>query len=414
MMTPALAAVEALDREDTLAAKREQFALPKGLLYLNGNSLGVLPHGAAARATKVVEQEWGVDLVRGWNTRDWINLPTRVGEQIARLIGAAPGQTLCCDSTSINLYKLLAAALAMQPERRIVLTERDNFPADLYIAQGLVQGRTDSGIELKTVPATDIEAQLDESVAVLMLTHVNYKTAAMHNMEHLTRLAHDHGILVLWDLAHSAGAVPLALDSWEVDFAVGCGYKYLNGGPGAPGFLYAATRHHEALRSPLTGWMGHASPFEFAAAYEPASGIQQFACGTPPVVSMSVLSAALEVFAGIDMQDVRRKSVALSELCLQCVETCPELQTLRLESPAGSAERGSHLAFSHPHAYAICQALAARNVICDFRAPATLRLGFAPLYLQYRDVWDSVDVLGDILRAQRYLAPEYAVRKRVT
>jgi len=409
-----LAHVQALDQADPLASRRQAFNLPEGVIYLDGNSLGALPVAAQARARQVVDLQWGQGLIQSWNSHDWINLPVQLGEKIARLLGAASGQTLCCDSTSINLFKLLHSALHMQQGRSVVLTQSDNFPADLYIAEGLENNIGVAGCQLQRVAAEAIPQHLTREVAVLLLTHVNFKSGAMHDMEQLTRLAHAQGILVIWDLAHSAGAMPLALDRCEVDFAVGCGYKYLNGGPGAPAFLYAATRHHGALQHPLQGWMGHKAPFDFAASYEPAAGIRQFLCGTPSIIAMSILDAALDVFADVEMDVLRGKSEALMELFLELKDANPVLQELQLASPRASQYRGSHLAFTHPDAYAICQALIARQVICDFRAPDILRLGFAPLYISYRNVWDSSVILGEVMASKVYKAEAYAQRAQVT
>jgi len=409
-----LADAQAMDAADELAHKRAGFVLPAEVIYLDGNSLGALPKLAQVRAQQVVESEWGQDLIASWNSHDWINLPLTLGEKIARLLGADSGQTLCCDSTSINLFKLLHCALAMQQGRTVVLTQTDNFPADLYIAQGLSNSIGARGCSIRSVEAAEIEQHLQTDVAVLLLTHVHYKNAAKHDMQRLTRLAHAQGILVIWDLAHSAGALPLELDACEVDFAVGCGYKYLNGGPGAPAFLYAATRHHSSIQNPLTGWMGHNAPFDFNPQYEPAAGIRQFLCGTPSIIAMSVLDAALDVFADVDMQTLRRKSLALTNLFVQLVAANPALQDLQLESPSNNEQRGSHLAFTHPDAYAICQALIDHHVICDFRAPSTLRLGFAPLYIRFEDVWNAVAVLTNVMQNKLYQAEKYAKRLQVT
>lgn len=409
-----LADVEALDRDDPLADMRNEFLLPDNLIYLDGNSLGAMPLIAQQRARQVVEQQWGQDLIKSWNQHNWIHLPAVVGEKIARLIGAAAGQTICCDSTSVNLYKLLVCALGMRKNRHVVLTETDNFPADLYIAASVEGSLGEKACEVLAVPVSELQGRLDATIAVLLLTHVNYKSAAMHDIEQLTALAHANGTLVIWDLSHSTGAVPLELDRWQVDFAVGCGYKYLNGGPGAPAFIYAASRHHANIRQPLQGWMGHQAPFEFRPDYVAAPGVTQFLCGTPAVISMSVLDAALSVFADVDMHSVRRKSQQLSELFRMLVTRSPSLQELQLESPRDCALRGSHLAYTHPQAYAICQALIAGNVICDFRAPATLRIGFAPLYLRYRNVWDAVRRLEQIVENKVYLAPKFGQRLLVT
>ncbi len=406
--------VRKLDRLDPLAGKRDLFVLPEGLIYLDGNSLGALPVAAQQRAAEIVAKQWGQDLVRSWNTHAWIDLPVKVGEKIAPLLGASAGQIICCDSISVNLFKVLAAALQMQTGRHVVLSQEDNFPADLYIAEGLGSISTSGTVELKLIDDGGIEAALDESVAVLMLTHVNYKSGKIHDMRRLTQLAHDKGILVVWDLAHSAGAVPLALDDCHVDFAVGCGYKYLNGGPGSPAFIYAAKRHQDGIRQPLSGWMGHAAPFAFDTRYRAAQGMRQFLCGTPPILSMGVLDAALDVFEGVDMQILRGKSRQLGELFLEQAADTGFLAEFELVSPTDSTQRGSQLALGHPRAFAICQALIDRGVIADFRAPDVLRLGFAPLYLRYRDIARSVEILADVMAGKIYQEEKYSKRQKVT
>jgi len=403
-----------LDKRDSLAYKRDQFVLADDLIYLDGNSLGALPISARDMAARIIEKQWGQDLIRSWNINHWIDLPIDVGEKIAPLLGAAPGQLICCDSISVNLFKLLATAMNMRRERRIVLSQQDNFPADLYMVQGLSQLCGSQSCEMKIVEESNIEAALDESVAVLMLTHVNYRSGRIHDMQGLTRLAHDKGILVIWDLAHSAGAVPLALDDWQVDFAVGCGYKYLNGGPGAPAFIYTAKRHQDQVRQPLSGWMGHRSPFSFEPEYRAATGMGQFLCGTPPIISMGVLAASLVVFEDVDMPVLREKSRRLGEIFLQLIEDDERLGELLLVSPAQSHDRGSQIAFSHPRAYAICQALIDHGVIADFRAPDVLRFGFAPLYLRYRDIWKSVQILSDIITSGRHENKKYSRQQKVT
>lgn len=403
-----------LDSKDPFAGKRREFALPDNIIYLDGNSLGAMPLAAQQRSVQVVEQEWGRDLIQSWNSHDWIDLPITVGEKIAPLLGAARSQVICCDSTSVNLFKLLVCALNMQKNRRLVLSQKDNFPADLYIAQGLNRLSAGELCELEVIDDGDIEDRLDESVAVLMLTHVNFRSGKLHDMRRLTELAHAKGALVIWDLAHSTGALPLALDEWGVDFAVGCGYKYLNGGPGAPAFIYAAKRHHAAIRQPLTGWMGHQNPFSFCGDYQAAPGVQQFLCGTPPIFSMSVLDAALTVFEDVDMHKLRAKSVALSELFIQLTQNNEQLAGLVLVSPRNSLNRGSQLAFAHPRAYSICQALIERGVVADFRAPDILRIGFAPLYLRYQDIWDAVQILAEIMTSKSYLQDQYKHPQKVT
>lgn len=404
----------ALDAADKLAEVRQAFSLNEGQVYLDGNSLGVLPKKAISRAYEVVEQQWGRDLITSWNKHHWIDLPVQVGEKIAPLIGAAPGQVICCDSISVNLFKLIACALSMQPGRHKVLSQKDNFPTDLYMVEGLASLLGQNNCELALVDEGAIEAALDDSVAVLLLTQVNFRTGKIHPMKKLTELAHQKGILVIWDLAHSAGALPVHLDQCRADFAVGCGYKYLNGGPGAPAFVYAAKRHHDKLKQPLQGWMGHRQPFAFDHQYEAGSGMQCFLVGTPPVVSMSILDEALNVFDGISMSVVRHKSVALCESFIELLKSKGLFKDFTLVSPENSDRRGSQVAIAHPQAYAICQALISKGVIADFRAPDVLRFGFTPLYTSFDDVWRAVNHLKDVLLSQCYLEPEFQTKSKVT
>lgn len=408
------AALKQRDLDDPLFAKRAAFHLPDNTLYLDGNSLGAMPKIAAERATEVVSQQWGEHLITSWNRHHWIDLPVSVGDKIGRLIGAAPGQVVCCDSTSVNLFKVLCAALSLQPKRQTVLSVNGNFPTDLYMVDGLSQLTGAQRCLLKLVEDAELEAAIDEEVAVLMLTQVDFRSGRLFDMAKLTRLAQKKGALVIWDLAHSAGALPVEVDACNVDFAVGCGYKYFNGGPGAPAFIYAARRHHSAICQPLTGWMGHKAPFSFNTQYEKAPGIAQFLTGTPPVLSMSVLDAALEVFADVDMQQLRQKSLALGDCFQQLVNQHECLQVLERITPVNDDERGSQLAYRHPQAYALCQALIKQGVIADFRAPDILRLGFTPLYLRYIDIWTAVEILADVVRSGEYLKAEYQVKHKVT
>ena len=403
-----------LDQADVLAHKRQEFKLDPGLIYLDGNSLGALPLACIERARDVVENQWGGDLISSWNTHHWIDLPAQVGEKIAPLLGAATGQVICCDSISINLFKILSCAISMRPARRLILSQHDNFPADLYIAQGLSEMLGAENCELQLVNDAEIEGSITEEVAVVVLTHVNYKSGKLHNIERITHLAHEKGVLVIWDLAHSTGALSLEVDKWNVDFAVGCGYKYLNGGPGSPAFIYAATRHHNTINQPLTGWMGHSQPFAFSKQYQPASGVQQFLSGTPGILSMSVLDAAMGVYAGVDLHQVRDKSISLGELFLALVNEKQELSSLILYSPAQSADRGSQLAFSHPHAFDISQALIDAGIVVDFRSPDILRFGFAPLYVSHFDVFKAVQALAEIVSKKIYLNHKYGMRQKVT
>ncbi|MDP3516884.1 MAG: kynureninase [Pseudohongiella sp.] len=406
--------VQALDLADPLARKRAEFDLPEHIIYLDGNSLGCLPSAVRTRVTEVIDQQWGTDLIKSWNTHGWIDLPVVTGEKIARLIGAAPGQVICCDSISVNLFKLLSAALGLQPGRTVVLSQDDNFPTDLYMVQGLSDLLGSHRCRLLTVCAEDLERQLSSDVAVLMLTHVNFRSGYIHDMQRITELAHSKGILVIWDLAHSAGVLPLQLDQCQVDFAVGCTYKYLNAGPGAPAFLYVAKRHLSHVNQALCGWMGHQSPFQFSSEYEGAPGIEKFLTGTPPVISMSALDAALDVFDKVDLLEVRHKTKRLTDLFITLAAQTPALDVLSLASPTDADQRGAQLAWRHANAYAICQALIAEGVIGDFRAPDILRLGFSPLYLRYEDVWHSVKVLATIMETGRWQNKKFSQTSKVT
>ena len=417
----------ALDAADPLAPLRAQFHIPEGLIYLDGNSLGVLPRATAARVQQVVQQEWGEGLIRSWNSAGWMDLPARVGDKIARLVGAEPGTLVVADSTSVNLFKVLAAALLMAqedaPGRRTIVSERSNFPTDLYIAESLARQH---GFELVLVEPEGIPAALDERCAVLMLTHVNYRTGRMHDMAALTAAAHAAGARVIWDLAHSAGAVPVDLTGAGADFAVGCGYKYLNGGPGAPAFVWVHPRHVGRFWQPLAGWIGHAAPFEFTPGYRPAPGIARYQCGTPAVLSLAALECGVDTVLAAEplggMNALRAKSLALTRLFAERVSaTCPGLA---MASPAVDAERGSQVCFSHPTiGYPVVQALIARGVIGDFRAgdpthPAgavdILRFGFTPLYLRFVDAFDAAEHLRAVLEHEEWRRPEFNQRHAVT
>ena len=407
------AACQALDAADPLAGWRERFVLPDGVVYLDGNSLGPLPRATAGVLEDVVRREWGQDLIASWNRHGWVDLPQRLGAKIARLIGAAPDEVIVADSTSVNLFKLLAAALGLRPGRRVVLSERDNFPTDLYVAQGLGE-LLGERLDLRLVSREDLEAALDLNTALLMLTHVDYRTGRLHDMAELTRAAHDAGALALWDLAHSAGAVPVDLDGAGADLAVGCGYKYLNGGPGAPAFLFVAERWHEQIGQPITGWFGHARPFAFDRAYRPAPGITRFLAGTPPILSMKALEAGVDMLLEADPRDLRQKSVALTETFIRLIEErCGEFG-FRIASPRAAEERGAQVALRHREAYPIVQALITRGVIGDFRAPDLLRFGFAPPYVRFVDVWDAVDALCAVMSGRLWDRPAYKQRAAVT
>ncbi|NUS18484.1 MAG: kynureninase [Mesorhizobium sp.] len=411
---PDLAEVEAMDAADPLRALRDRFVLPEGVIYLDGNSLGAASINVFNEIETAAKQEWARDLIRAWNTAGWFDMPVQLGDRLGRLIGAAPGQTVVCDTTSINIYKVLHAALAMRPDRSVIVAEGDSFPTDLYMAEGVASTRHGTVLRLEGVDAPTIEDLVDDRVAVILVNHVNYKSGRLRDMAALTRKAHDAGALIVWDLCHTAGALPVDLDGSIADFAIGCTYKYLNGGPGAPAFIYAATRHHGDISQPLSGWWGHARPFAFEQGYAAGSGIRRFLCGTQPVLSMRALKGALDLWDEVDMTAVREKSVALTDLFIRLVEARCDAFGLELESPRNGAERGSQVSFAHPHGYQVMRALIERGVIGDFRAPSTVRFGFTPLYVGYRDVWDAVEVLEDILRTGAWQEARYAVREAVT
>lgn len=404
-------AIRRWDAEDPLRHRREEFELPGGVIYLDGNSLGPLPKAARNRLDEVVTKEWGHGLIRSWNAHDWIDAPLRVGNKIAKLIGARPGEVVVADSTSVNLFKLLGAALASRPARTVVLSEPGNFPTDLYMVEGAI-GSRNCPAQLRLEPAGRILDSIDSNTAVVVLTHVHYKTSAIHDMRAITAKAHEHGALVIWDLSHSVGAVEVDLNGCDVDMAVGCGYKYMNGGPGAPAFLFVAQRLQAHLASPLCGWMGHLRPFEFQDSYEPADGIRRFLCGTPSILGLLTLEVGVDLMLRSRMQDIVQKSRWLSDLFVDLIaDICPSLQ---LASPPNVQDRGSHVSFSHPEGYSIMQALIERGVIGDFRAPDLLRFGFAPLYLRYQDIWDAAYTLADVVHSGCWADPRYSVRAAVT
>ena len=395
----------ARDAADPLAPLRGQFDLPPGVIYLDGNSLGARPRAALARAQDVIAREWGLDLIKSWNTAGWFELPRRLGDRLAPLIGAAAGEVVVTDSTSINLFKALAGALHVQAahaERKVIITERSNFPTDIYMAQGL-SGWLDRGYQVRLVDRVeDIADAVGPDTAVLMLTHVNYRTGYQHDMAALSALARERGAVTVWDLAHSAGAVPVALARDGADFAVGCTYKYLNGGPGAPAFIWVPRRHQAQFVQPLSGWWGHAAPFDMAPHFAPCDGIGRALCGTQPIVSLAMVECGLDVFAQTDMAAIRAKSLALTSLFIELVETRCAGHPLGLVTPREPARRGSQVSFTHPHGFAVMQALIGRGVIGDYREPAIMRFGFTPLYTSFADVWDAVAILKDILDREDY------------
>ncbi len=397
----------ARDHADALAPLRQQFDLPDGVIYLDGNSLGARPKAALARAQDVIAREWGTDLIRSWNTAGWFDLPKRLGNRLAGLIGAQEGEVVVNDTTSLNLFKALAAALHMQAQgeqaaRRVIVTERSNFPTDIYMAEGLTRW-LDRGYSVRLVDSVEeLPAAIDAETAVVMLTHVNYRTGYQHDMAALSAHARAQGALTVWDLAHSAGAVPLALHADGADLAVGCTYKYLNGGPGAPAFIWVPKRLQGAFAQPLSGWWGHANPFAMAPHFEACDGIGRALCGTQPIVSLAMVECGLEVFAYTDMQAIRAKSLALTDLFIALVEQRCAGHPLGLVTPREHARRGSQVSFTHPHGFAVMAALIERGVIGDYREPAIMRFGFTPLYTSFADVWDAVDILKQILDGQTY------------
>ncbi|AVA36703.1 kynureninase [Cupriavidus metallidurans] len=418
MTTLTRAHCQTLDRDDPLRALREQFALPEGVIYLDGNSLGARPRAAAARAAEVVSEEWGNGLIRSWNTAGWFDLPRRLGNLLAPLIGAGNDEVVVTDTTSINLFKVLAAALRVQrqrdPARRVIVSEASNFPTDLYIAQGLAD-LLQQGYEVRLVNSPDeIDAAVGADTAVLMLTHVNYKTGEMLDMAGLTELAHARGVLTVWDLAHSAGAVPVALNVAKADYAIGCTYKYLNGGPGSPAFVWVAPALRDQFWQPLSGWWGHGAPFAMSPQYEPVQGIGRFLCGTQPMTSLAMVECGLDIFAQTSMTALRAKSLKLTDLFIELVEARCATHPLSLVTPRDHTKRGSQVSFAHPDAYALVAALIERGVIGDYREPGIARFGFTPLYTSFTEVWDAVEIIRDVLDSGVYRDARFAVRTAVT
>lgn len=412
----------AADEADPLAPFRAEFLLPEGVIYLDGNSLGALPRGASERAREVLEEEWGRDLIGSWNKHHWFELPARIGAKLGRLIGAGEGGCVATDTTSVNVFKTLAAALRIQredhPARRVIVSERENFPTDLYMAEGLIEllGEVEgSRYELRLVDdEASLAAALGDDVAVVMLTHVNYRSGRMWAMDRITRLAQEAGSLMIWDLCHSAGAVPVDLTAAGADFAVGCTYKYLNGGPGSPAFVWVAPQHASRARQPLSGWWGHRRPFDMAVGYEPAEGASRFLCGTQPILSLATAEVGIDLALRVDQRRLREKSLALTSLFIRLVEGRVGGHPLTLVTPRDAADRGSHVSFRHPEGFAVMKALIAHGVIGDYREPELLRFGFAPLYNGYADVWDAVETLRLVLDGELWRAPEFQTRGAVT
>ena len=400
------------DAGDPLGGVRDRFSLPEGVIYLDGNSLGALPTAAAHAVRDAVENQWGCDLIASWNKHGWIGLPQKTGGKIARLIGAGADEVVAADSVSVNLFKLAAAAVAASHGRRVVVTEAGDFPTDLYILQGLAALMPD--IELRVAEPGGVAAALDDQVAVVLLSHVHYRSGAVRDMAELNAAIHATGALGLWDLSHSAGVLDVDLNRDGADMAAGCGYKYLNGGPGAPAYVFVAKRHQAALRNPLSGWMGHARPFDFVDDYAPAPGIDRWLCGTPPILSLTALDTALDAFDGVKMPEARQKAGALGDLFIERVEARCAGKGLTLASPRAAGLRGGQVSFHHPQGWAVMQNLIARGIIGDFRSPDVIRFGFAPLYVRRVDVWDAVEVLGEILDSGTWRDARYQTIAAVT
>jgi kynureninase len=403
----------ARDLSNPLRVFRDRFALPDGLIYLDGNSLGPMPHTAVDILNRTIVQEWGHDLIGSWNSAGWFDMPVRLGDRVGALLGAGPGQTVVCDTTSINLFKALHAAIGLRPGRDVVIAEAASFPTDLYIIEGAMNsaGRP---MQRRLIGVDDVslDALLDERVAVVVLSHVDYRTGALLDMEAITRKIHDSGALVIWDVCHSAGVIELAFDRHAIDFMVGCTYKYLNGGPGSPAFIAVAKVHQADARHPLSGWWGHAAPFAFERDFEPDAGIKRFLCGTPPIISLRGIEAALDALKGIELTALRQQSLALTDLFMTRVTAL--LPELEIATPRQAALRGSQVSIAFDNGYAVVQAMIARGVIGDFRAPDIMRFGFAPLYIGYEDVWDAAEILAECIREEVWRDPRYDRKLAVT
>jgi kynureninase len=402
-----------MDANDALRTKRDLFHLPKGMIYFDGNSLGVLPKAAGVRVKHALDVEWGEDLITSWNKNGWWQLTAKIGDKIARLIGADAGSVIVGDTISVNVFKVLSAALALRPQRKIIISDSGNFPSDLYVAQGLSRFMAD-GHELKIVAPEDVLNSITEEVAVVMVTEVDYRSARRHNMQEITARAHEKGALAIWDLAHSAGAVPGLLMKADADFAIGCTYKYLNGGPGAPAFVFVNPRLMQNANSALVGWWGHANPFAFEQEFRPSPNIMRMQCGTQPILSLQALDVAMDAWADVDMEIVYAKAKTMCQLFAQLAEEQCGPFGIKLFGGRDFAERGSHVCLQHPESYAVMQALIARKVIGDFRAPDLLRFGFAPLYNSFEDVWNAVAILKDVLASSAWNVPEFRQKKAVT
>lgn len=403
-----------MDAQDPLAGLRDKFHLPEGVIYLDGNSLGALPLGAVEMLSHAVRSEWGDGLIRSWGEADWFSLPERLGDRLGRLIGAGAGQVVVCDGTSLNIYKALHAAMGLRPDRRVIVSELGSFPTDLYMIEGAASLGAGYSTRLLGRDGDQIEDLLDDQVAVVLLSNVDYRSGRLWDMARITRLAHEAGALVIWDLCHSAGVVPMDLDGIEADFAVGCTYKYLNAGPGAPAYIYVAARHHDRARQPLSGWWGHAAPFAFESGFRPVDGIRRFLVGTQPILGLKGVEAAMDLFDGVDMRAVRAKSRELGSTFIQLVEQHPDCAALRLVSPREDDQRGSQVAFDFAEGYPVVRAMVEQGVIGDFREPGLMRFGLAPYYLRFTDLFEAVEVMADCLRREVWADPKYRTREAVT
>jgi len=408
------AAIASLDRHDPLRSKREEFILPHDVIYLDGNSLGPLPKAALRELKIAAEQEWGAHLIRSWNEAGWFDLPATLGDRIARLIGAAPGETVVTDTTSINIYKAIHAGLNLRPDRSVIVAESTAFPSDIYVTEGAASARPDLRVKLEGVDSPRIEDLLGDEVGVVLVNHVDYRTGVLRDMSALTRRIHAAGAIAIWDLSHSVGVLKIDLNAAGADFAVGCTYKYLNGGPGAPAFVFAARRHHGKLSQPLTGWWAHANPFAFDRCFTPGDGIRPMLCGTQPILSMRALAGALELWQEVDLDQLREKSLKLTDLFIALVEESCGSFGIALAAPRERSIRGSQVSLRHLHGYEVMQALIERGVIGDFRSPDYMRFGFAPLYLSYADVYSAAKILHDILANGTWRASRFAMRGTVT
>ncbi len=404
-----------LDTLDPIKKVREEFALPKDVIYFDGNSLGPLPKNTIKSLDSVIQREWGNGLIRSWNDENWINLPRNLGNQIAPLIGAKEGEVIVVDSTSVNLFKVLSSALMLNGNRKIIVSEAVNFPSDLYILEG-VNNMFGESYERCLIDEGDdeIEKYIDSSTAVVVLSHINYKTGRITDLNKITTFAHEKGALVVWDISHSVGVLPMNLHDLGVDFAVGCTYKHLNGGPGAPGFLFVHSSLIEKVSQPLTGWLGHIKPFDFEVEYQPANDINKFICGTPPIIAYKAIESGLEIFKDLSIIEIREKSIKLSEMFIQLMQQeCTEFGFM-LFSPKNSEQRGSQISFLHENAYFIIQALISHGIIGDYREPNVMRFGISPLYMRFEDVWNAITCLREIMQTGEWQSEKFKNKNYVT